>query len=122
MDQLSVLLVDDEGELIFTVVERLLLRDIDAKGVTSSHEALECIKEEEFDVVVLDVKMPGMDGLELLKRVKEIRPNTQVILVTGRGSEQDFKDGIEAGAYDYLVKPVKLETLIEKMHEIKAGK
>lgn len=117
MDRLRVLLVDDEEELVSTLTERLTLRGIEADGVMTGADALNTIRNGEFDVVVLDVKMPGMDGLKVMKEIKTIRPNTQVILLTGRGSETESEIGIKEGAFDYLVKPVNIEELIKKMRD-----
>ena len=117
MSQYRVLLVDDEEELVFTIVERLELRDIDAKCVTRASEAIKLLDNEEFDVVVSDVKMPEMDGIELMKRIKEKNPSTQVIMVTGHTCQDNYKRGRKEGAFDYLAKPIKIEKLIKKIEE-----
>ncbi|GAB4348819.1 MAG: response regulator [Candidatus Abyssubacteria bacterium] len=117
MDQLRVLVVDDEEELVQTLVERLQLRNIDAEGVTTGSDAMERLQEREFDVVILDVKMPGIDGLDLLRRIKKLRPSLNVILLTGRGSARESEIGLEEGAFDYLVKPINIEDLIKRMKE-----
>lgn len=117
MDRLRVLLVDDEEELVSTLKERLILRGIEADGVITGTDALNRIRDAEFDVVVLDVKMPGMDGLKVMREIKTMRPSMQVILLTGRGSETESEIGIKEGAFDYLVKPVNIEELIKKMRE-----
>ena len=117
MDRLRVLLVDDEEELVATITERLMLRGIEADGVTTGTDALKLARDKEFDVVVLDVKMPEMDGLKVMKKMKQLRPNTQVILLTGRGSEKESQMGLKEGAFDYLMMPVDIEHLIEKMKE-----
>ena len=118
---MRVLLVDDEEELVLTLSERLVLRGIDAVGVTTGVDALSRIKDSEFDVVVMDVKMPGMDGLEVMRAMKSIRPGIQVILLTGRGSEKESEIGLQQGAFDYLVKPINIEDLIAKMKEAMAA-
>ncbi|OGL42243.1 MAG: response regulator [Candidatus Schekmanbacteria bacterium RBG_13_48_7] len=117
MDKLKVLLVDDEEELVDTWVERLIFRGIDAEGVTNGTKALEVLKGKKFDVVVIDVKMPGLGGLEVMKRIRKEHPNVKVILITGHGSVKNGEEGLQEGAFDYLAKPVKLEDLIEKMKE-----
>jgi len=117
MDRLRVLLVDDEEELVSTLTERLMLREIDAEGVFTGADALSRIQDTEFDVVVVDVMMPGMGGLEVMRAIKALRPKVQVILLTGRGSEKESAIGIKEGAFDYLVKPVNIESLITKMRE-----
>lgn len=121
MGRLRVLLVDDEEELVSTLKERLMLRDIEADGVTAGADALRCIQSKDYDVVVLDVKMPGIDGLEVMKKIRAIRPRVQVILLTGRGSERESEIGIKEGAFDYLIKPIDIEDLIEKMKEAAGG-
>ena len=121
MGQLRVLVIDDEEELVSTLIERLLLRDIAADGAVTGVDALKRIREKEFDVVVLDVKMPGMDGLELLRKIKIMRPQVHVILLTGRGSARESQVGIAEGAFDYLIKPIDIEDLIGKMREAITG-
>jgi DNA-binding response OmpR family regulator len=115
---MRVLLVDDEEQLVSTLAERLELRGIDARWVTSSMAALELVDTETFDLAVLDVKMPKINGLELKKRLHALHPEMKFIFMTGHGSEDDFKTGAaEAGEDFYLVKPVKIESLLEKMNE-----
>jgi DNA-binding NtrC family response regulator len=105
--------VDDEDELVSAVVERLELRGISAAGATSGAEALERLASEPFDVVVLDVKMPGLGGLDVIRTVNERYPGLKVVLMTGHGSVEDSKLGIRLGAVAYLQKPVDLDTLLE---------
>ncbi|MGD8699923.1 MAG: response regulator [Gemmatimonadales bacterium] len=112
MDPIRVLIVDDEAELVTALEERLNLRGFQASGVTTGTEALARLAEVPFDVVLLDLKMPGLGGLEVIKRIKEEQPGLQVILLTGWGSEEDAKKGQELGAYDYLMKPVKISELV----------
>lgn len=109
---LRVLVVDDEEELVGALVERLNLRGFDATGVTTGEAALDHLTETPCDVVVLDVKMPGLGGLEVIRRIKSGHPHLQVILLTGHGSAQDAERGMELGAFDYLMKPLKIEDLI----------
>lgn len=112
MDPIRVLIVDDEAELVTALEERLNLRGFEASGVTTGAEALALLGDEPFDVVLLDLKMPGLGGLEVIRRIKEERPGLQVILLTGWGSEEDAKKGQALGAYDYLMKPVKISELV----------
>jgi DNA-binding NtrC family response regulator len=107
-----VLIVDDEQELVSALVERLALRGVSAEGVTAGDVALERIVQRSFDVVVLDVKMPGLGGIDLLQRIKEDQPAIQVVLLTGHSSAQDAERGMSLGAFEYLVKPVKIEDLV----------
>ena len=100
------------------MVSRLGKRDIDATGVTSGEEALELMKKKLFDVIILDIKMPGgMDGIDALKEMKKIQPLAEVILLTGHASVETSIEGMKLGAFDYLLKPVKLEELMVKMAE-----
>jgi DNA-binding response OmpR family regulator len=115
MDPIRVLIVDDEAELVTALEERLNLRGFEASGVTTGAEALALLADVPFDVVLLDLKMPGLGGLEVIRRIKEERPGLQVILLTGWGSEEDAKKGQALGAYDYLMKPVKISELVRAL-------
>jgi DNA-binding response OmpR family regulator len=116
---MRVLLVDDEEELVSTLAERLTMRGIDASWVTSCNAAIDLIEHEDYDVAVLDVKLPKMSGLELKRRLQIRRPNLKFIFLTGHGSETDYQEGsAEAGDPYYLVKPVQIEYLVEKLNEI----
>lgn len=113
MDPLRVLIVDDEEELVDALVERLELRGIDAQGVTNGVEAIQQIKQQPYDVVLLDVKMPGGGGLAVIREIKQSMPHQQVVLLTGHTSAHDAEEGMRLGAFEYLMKPVKLENLLE---------
>ena len=116
MDYFRVLVVDDEEDFLETLVKRLEKRNIDATGARSGEEALELMKEKLFDVVLLDIKMPGgMDGIEALREMKKVQPLAEVILLTGHGSVETSIEGMKLGAFDYLLKPVKLEDLLLKL-------
>jgi DNA-binding NtrC family response regulator len=115
MTQLNVLLVDDEAEFVTTLAERLELRGVDVSVATDCEEAIRLVESVRPQVVVADVKMPGMGGLDLLRFVKARHPGVEVILLTGHGSTQDGIKGMRLGAFDYLMKPVKIEDLIEKL-------
>lgn len=115
---MRVLLVDDELELVSTLAERLELRGIAAEWATSADEALRRAETSRFDIAVLDVKIPKVDGLELKKRLQEKSPGMKFIFVTGHGSTRDFETGAsEVGAGYYLVKPLNIDHLIAKMKE-----
>jgi DNA-binding response OmpR family regulator len=114
---MRVLLVDDEEELVSTLGERFSLRGIEADVVTTGVDAINLVREKDYDVVILDIKMPGMDGLQVLKKMKEMRPHIKIILLTGRGSEKESEKGLKEGAYAYLVKPIKIEDLVKRMEE-----
>ncbi len=111
----KVLLVDDEREFVQTLSERLLLRDIGSAVVYDGESALEMLAEDEPEVMLLDLKMPGIDGMEVLKRVKATRPSIEVIILTGHGNESDREACMALGAFAYLQKPVDIEVLSETM-------
>jgi DNA-binding response OmpR family regulator len=115
---MKVLLVDDEEELVSTLAERLNLRGIEAQWATSAEEALKCLQRESFDIAVLDVKMPRMDGLHLKRQMQERCATIKFIFVTGHGSRNDFESGsLEVGTDYYLVKPLNIDELIAKMKD-----
>ena len=116
MELFSVLVVDDEEDFVETLVNRLKKRTIDAVGALSGEDALELLGNREFDVVILDIKMPGgMDGIETLKEIKKIQPLSEVILLTGHASVESSIEGMRLGAFDYVLKPIKLEELFPKI-------
>ena len=119
MKPMRVLLVDDEKEFVSTLCERLSLRGVDADWVSSAEDALKKIADTQYDLGVLDVKMPHINGIELKRMLHQRCPDMQFIFMTGHGSEQDFHAGAsEAGAAYYLVKPVHIEDLMRKMNEV----
>ena len=116
MELFSILVVDDEEDFVETLVNRLKKRTIDAVGVLSGEEALELLGKREFDVVILDIKMPGgMDGIETLKEIKKVQPLAEVILLTGHASVESSIEGMRLGAFDYVLKPIRLEELFPKV-------
>ena len=118
---LRVLLVDDENEMVTTLAERLTLRAIDADCAFSGKDAVTLLKEKMYDIVVLDMKMPGMSGLETMEQIQKIQPETEIIFLTGHGSLDDCEASKKGGAYSYLLKPVDIDVLIEKMREAVVG-
>jgi two-component system, OmpR family, response regulator len=117
MEQFKVLVVDDEPDFLETIVKRLKRRSISASGVDSGKKALEVIEQESFDVVVLDVLMPGMDGIETLRVMKKKKPFMEVIILTGHASVESGLQGMQLGAFDYVMKPADLDELIEKIRQ-----
>jgi DNA-binding NtrC family response regulator len=113
----KVLIVDDEQDFLETIVKRLLKRRVDVTGVDSGREAVRILQEQSFDVVILDVRMPGMDGIETLKEIKKRSPLTEVIMLTGHGSIKSGIKGMELGAFDYVIKPADFEELFEKVNQ-----
>ncbi|MFH1530127.1 MAG: response regulator [Pseudomonadota bacterium] len=112
MESIRVLIVDDEGQFVDAVVERLQLRGFDADGVTNGHDALEKMSQNLYDVVLLDVKMPGLGGLDVIRTLKEQWPSLQVVMLSGHGSTTDAEEGMQLGAFKYLMKPVNIDALV----------
>jgi len=117
MENLRVLVVDDEADFLETIIKRLQRRKIDACGVDGGKKALEIVENERFDVVVLDILMPGMDGIETLKLLKKKKPFIEVIILTGHGSVESGLQGMQFGAFDYIMKPADLDELLEKIQQ-----
>jgi DNA-binding response OmpR family regulator len=113
----KVLLVDDEEEFAVTLAERLRLRGIMTAIAGDGEEALRQVAEDPPQLVVLDMMMPGLGGLGVLQRLKRDHPDLPVIMLTGRGSTKDGIEGMQLGAFDYLMKPVKIEELVDKMRQ-----
>ncbi len=113
MAELRLLLVDDEVEFLEPMAARLRRREIACATAQSGPEALEALVRERFDCAVVDVKMPGMDGLELLRRMRRDYPGVPVILLTGHASVELGVQGLELGAFEYLMKPVDLDELLD---------
>lgn len=117
MKNLKVLLVDDEEEFVKALAERLEMRDLRSDTVYDGEEALSFVEDQEPDVMVLDLKMPGIDGMEVLRRVKKAYPKIEVIILTGHGTEKHEEEARRLGAFDYLEKPVNLDVLVKKMKQ-----
>ena len=115
MKNMKVLLVDDEQEFVEALAERLKMRDLDSDTVYNGDQAISFVEKKEPDVMVLDLKMPGIDGIEVLRRVRKAFPKIQVIILTGHGTEKDEARARELGAFDYMEKPVNIDSLVERM-------
>ena len=113
----KVLLVDDEREFVQTLSERLMMREIGSAVVYDGEQALSLVREDEPEVIVLDLRMPGIDGIEVLKRLKREHPVVEVIILTGHGSDKDREVCMQLGAFAYLEKPVDLDRLHQAMRE-----
>jgi len=113
MDALRVLIVDDEDDFRETIVKRLCARKILAEGAASGILALKVLETKDFDVIVLDVKMPGMDGIETLRHIKKLKPEIEVIMLTGHASVEFGLKGMQLGAFDYVMKPAPLNELLD---------
>jgi signal transduction histidine kinase len=112
-----VLLVDDEVDFVTSLGQRLALRDLPTLTASSGPEALSLLDDHPVDVVVLDVRMPGMDGIETLRRIKEAHPRVEVVMLTGHADLESSLEGMRFGFFDYLTKPVQLQQLVEKIDD-----
>jgi len=117
MNKIKLLMVDDEESFLSPLVKRLNKRDYKPETANSGTKCLNLMAENTFDVLVLDVKMPDMSGLEVLNTIKDRYPETEVILLTGQANVQDGIKGIKSGAFDYLSKPVELDHLLSKINQ-----
>jgi DNA-binding NtrC family response regulator len=113
----KVVLVDDEVEYLETLIKRLARRRVGATAVHSGRDALDRFETEPPDVVVLDVKMPGMDGIETLREIKKRHPLIEVIMLTGHADVEAAIEGMELGAFDYLMKPADIDELLFKIQD-----
>jgi DNA-binding NtrC family response regulator len=114
MERIRMLLVDDEDDFRITLANRLKLRKIDITDAASGSEAINLVKEKSFDVAVIDVKMPGIDGIETLAEIKKIDPSIEVIMLTGHASIESGMESMKIGAYDYVMKPCDIDELLTK--------
>jgi DNA-binding NtrC family response regulator len=112
MKEFKVLMVDDEEDFVKTLAERMKMRDLDSDVALNGEQALQLVEDQIPDVMVLDLKMPGIDGMEVLRRVRKAYPQVQVVILTGHGSEKDEAEAKRLGAFAYLQKPVDIEKLI----------
>lgn len=117
MQPWKILLVDDEEDFAVTLAERLRLRGLKVETAFDGEQALEMIDKDFPQLVVLDVMMPGLGGMEVLQRVRTDYPDLPVVLLTGHGSTRDGIEGMRLGAFDYLMKPIKIEELVKKIEE-----
>jgi DNA-binding NtrC family response regulator len=115
----KVLLVDDEEDFLSTLAERLEARGLKVDAVTSGEEAVAKVNEQSFDLIVLDLAMPGIDGLETLKRIKAKQPEAEIIILSGQGSIRTGIEAMKLGAEDFLQKPVNITELLDKISEAK---
>lgn len=116
-DRIKILMADDEEGYVNVLANRLGKRRIDVTKSYSGSEAIQILRKEEFDAALLDLKMEDMDGIEVLKIFKKMDPDMPVIMLTGHGSEQAAKEGVELGAADYLTKPCDIDELIRKIRK-----
>ncbi len=118
----KVLLVDDEIDFLEALGERMDTRGMNVTTASSGEEALDIVNRESFDAIVLDLQMPGMDGLEVLSAVKKMKPEMQIILLTGHATVEKGIEAMKLGAMDLIEKPADLETITEKIKKAQAKK
>ncbi|WP_272701148.1 response regulator [Desulfovibrio sp. Fe33] len=118
---IRVLLVDDELGFLDVLAKRMGKRGYAVTTAGSGAESIRVLRDHDFDVAVLDLKLEDMDGIEVLQIMKKMVPELPVIMLTGHGSEQAAREGVESGAFDYLLKPCDLDDLLEKVGEAVAG-
>jgi len=120
--KVRVLLVDDEEQFVETLAQRLEARDFTVATAFNGDQALEYVRGKDVDVVVLDVLMPGLSGIDTLREMKRIRPLTEVIMLTGHATVETAIEGMKLGAFDYLMKPTEIEDLVEKINKAQRRK
>jgi DNA-binding NtrC family response regulator len=119
---IKVLLVDDEEAFVNTLAQRLKMRELNVETVYDGEQALAQVKSKEPDVMVLDLKMPGLHGMDVLREIRKSYPNMQVIILTGHGTEKDEEEARRLGGFDFLRKPADIDKLIGKIKEAYAEK
>ncbi len=122
MSSTTVLIVDDEKEFASALAERLQIRNYGATSVYSAEEAFAAIRSDPPDVVLLDLRMPGVSGIDALKTIKQSHPAIEVIILSGLSSEKSASEGLLNGAFDYVIKPVEIDDLIIKIDQAKDKK
>jgi len=115
----NVLLVDDEEQFLDALTQRLEARGLKVKAVTNGEDAVKQVEDHNFDAIIVDLAMPGIDGIETLKRIKKKRPDLEIIMLTGHATVKSGIEAMKLGADDFLEKPVDLNVLLEKIGEAK---
>jgi DNA-binding NtrC family response regulator len=115
--KINLLLVDDEKDFVESLAERLQIRDINVTTAFSGDEAIKLVEQNDFDIIILDVQMPGKSGVETLKEIKTKDQLAQVIMLTGHATVKTAIEGMKNGAFDYLMKPTDIDELIEKVNK-----
>lgn len=115
----KVLLVDDETDFLTTLAERLEARGLKVNTAASGEDAVKKVDDQNFDLIILDLAMPGIDGLETLKRIKAKQPDTEIIMLSGQGSIKTSIEAMKLGAEDFIEKPVNIADLMAKISEAK---
>lgn len=122
MAKTKILIVDDEEELVFTLAERLQFRGFDSDAVMNSMDAISHAQIKNYDVAVIDLKMPVVGGVQLMKMLKQIQPDIKIILMTGHCSEEVTQRSLAKGAYKCVIKPVRIDKLIEMIKQATSDK
>jgi len=117
MDEFTVLLVDDEKDFLEILLKRLRKRKLNLLAVSSGEDAIRTVQENPVDVVLLDVRMAGMSGIETLREIKKMKPLIEVIMLTGHANVEVALEGMELGAFDYLIKPVDIDELMYRLQD-----
>ncbi|MFA4917258.1 MAG: response regulator, partial [Syntrophales bacterium] len=117
-DRIRLLFVDDEKDFVDVIAKRLSKKGFDVTKAFSGPEALQAMRKADFDIVVLDLKMEEMDGIEVLKILGKMAPGLPVIILTGHGSETSAREGVKCGAMEYLTKPCDFEELVGKIEQV----
>lgn len=118
MSKIKILLIDDETEFTSALAERLEIRGYEAKTSDNGESGIELVENENFDIAILDLMMPGMSGLDTLRQIKTFNTELPIILLTGHGSTKEGIEGMRIGAVDYLMKPLDINELLEKINDI----
>ena len=114
-ERIRLLLVDDEEGYVKVLAKRMTRRNMEVVTALSGSDGIQRLRKQDFDVAILDLKMEDMDGIEVLRVFKKMVPDMPVIMLTGHGTEKAAREGLEMGAFDYLMKPCDLEELVEKI-------
>jgi DNA-binding NtrC family response regulator len=117
VDDFTILFVDDEVDFLDTLLKRMKKRQVNVSGVKSGEEALEWLAKNTADVIVIDVRMPGMDGIRTLKEIKKLNPLVEIIMLTGHANLEVAREGMQLGAFDYLMKPIDIDELLYKVQD-----
>jgi DNA-binding response OmpR family regulator len=117
MEKIKVMLVDDEEEFVTTLSARIKARGFASSVALTGEQALQIVFDQVPDVMILDLKMPGMDGMEVLRRVIKAYPKVRIIILTGHGSEKNKKEALSLGAFGYLQKPVRIDELVRHIRD-----
>lgn len=122
MRNMQLMIVDDEERFLSTTKTLLEKKGVTTHIATNGADAMNILEKEQIDVVILDVKMPGLDGIEALRVIKKRHPLVEVIMLTGHASAESAVEGLSLGAFDYLMKPCDIQTLLDKVNEAHAKK